>query len=81
MRFTEFIFAQSGKTKLDPMEFVAQLHDVIDTVIDATMEVGVDVIDKLPWTAEEITRHVDAFVGRFVPAAERCAESAWDDKA
>lgn len=77
MRFSEFVFAHSGKTKTDPMEFVAQLHDVID----ATMEAGLDVIDRLPWSAEEIARHVDAFVSRFVPAAEQCAESQWDDRA
>jgi len=81
MRFSEFVFAHSAKTRVDPMEFVAQLHDVVDTVIDAAMEAGVDVIDRLPWSAEEITRHVDAFVSRFVPAAEQCAESQWDDRA
>jgi len=81
MRLSEFVFTHSGKGKPDPMEFVTQLHDVIDTVIDTAMEAGADVIDKLPWSAEEITRHVDAFVTRFVPAAEQCAESQWDDKA
>ena len=81
MRFSEFVYAHSNKTKADPMEFVAHVHDVIDTVIDAAMDASADVIDKLPWTAEEITHHVDAFVGRFVPAAEQCAESYWDDKA
>ena len=81
MRFSEFVFTHSDKIKPDPMEFVAQLHDVIDTVIDAIMEAGIDVIDKLPWNADEITRHVDAFVSRFVPPAEQCAESQWDDRA
>ena len=81
MRFSEFVYAHSNKTKADPMEFVAHVHDAVDAVLDVALDYAVRYGDRLPWSADEITRHVEAFISKHVPAAEKCAESQWDDRA
>jgi hypothetical protein len=63
----------------DPERFVADIHDLIDRVMEHAVDAAVYFADWLPWNAEEITRHVDDFVSRSVPRAERCFEDAWDD--
>jgi hypothetical protein len=72
-------FARGWRASQDPAEFVNELHDALDTVVDRALDLTLAVAGRLPWTAEEITRHVDAFVSRHVPDAERCVERGWDD--
>ena len=74
-------FNNKHRNPVDSAEFVTHVHDAVDAVIDTALDYAVRFSDRLPWSADEITRHVDAFVSKHVPDAERCAESAWDDNA
>jgi hypothetical protein len=78
MRRRQF-FSNGYRRAQNPDEFVADIHDVIDNVMERAMDAALKFADQLPWSAEEITKHVDAFVNRHVPGAERCAEERWDD--
>ncbi len=80
MRFSDFAFARK-RSAIDSDQFVAHVHEAVEKIIDVTLDSALKFSDRLPWTAEEITSQVEAFVSKHVPSAERCAESAWDDKA
>ena len=78
MRRAHF-FSHGWRAAHDPDRFVADVHEVIGEVMERAMDVAFTVVDRVPWTADEITKHVEAFVNRHVPDAERCAQDAWDD--
>jgi hypothetical protein len=78
MRFNDFVFKCSRRAPLDPAEFVSTVQRIIDTAVDAAMDGVYEALDGIPWTAEEMTRHVESFVNRWAPPSER-AESTWSD--
>lgn len=67
--------------RIDSAEFVDQVHDAVEAVLDVALDFAVRYGDRLPWSADEITRHVEAFISKHVPDAEKYAESQWDDRA
>jgi hypothetical protein len=79
MMKTSHLFAHGRRAARDPDRFVAEMHDAIGEIMERAMDVAFKVIDYVPWTADEITRQVESFVGKHVPEAEACAQATWDD--
>jgi hypothetical protein len=61
-------------------QMVNEIHDAIDYVMERAMDAAFMVVDRVPWSADEITRRVEAFVNKHVPNAEQCVEDSWDDR-
>jgi hypothetical protein len=78
MRRSHF-YSYGRRAVRDPDKFVADMHEALGEVMERAMDIAFKVIDHVPWTADEITNHVEDFVNRHVPDAERCAQDAWDD--
>jgi hypothetical protein len=73
-------FTKGYRGARHPDELVADLHDVIEGVMERAMDAAFKFSAYVPWSAEDITRHVDDFVNRHVADVERCVEDTWDDK-
>jgi hypothetical protein len=83
MRYRDFAFSRTRRA-IDPDVFVTRMNEAVEMVIDVTLDTALKFSDHLPWSADEITSHVEAFVSKYVPDLERCPGSeraSWDDQA
>jgi hypothetical protein len=72
-------FSYAHRASREPEELISDIHEVIDRVMERAMDAAFKVTEYVPWSADEITRHVEDFVNKHVPDAERCVEDSWDD--